>query len=348
MTGTACHGALELFVKAVYLDGIKEWTDLDALLAFYQIAYMDTFQSADLDTPEYFDGLDLIKTWHKRTEINDTVISCEVKSFFNVKTSAGVIPFNYIWDRCDKLDDTTYRVVDYKTIRASLSPEQLKAKIQPRAYALAAQIQFPQAKRIWVTFDMLRHDPVGIVFTREDNANFYRYLQRAAERIIATPEDQAPETLNPDCAWCIRKATCETLMASQAGGTVFSLTADEAAKKKLEVDSQIKALGYLSSSLDEILMKEAEANDLIEWETSEVKVLISASKRRALDSSAAIDIIGPELAKKYGKMNLGEIDKLLKSDDLTDAQKSKIRNLIYNKWGEPSAKVFPLNPIDEE
>lgn len=348
LTGTSVHGGLESFVKSVYIDKKADWSDKQLLLDMYQLAYVETFNTANLETDEYADGLELTNKWYDRTTIKGTVISCETKSNFPIKTSVGDIPFTYIWDRCDQLDATTIKVVDYKTIRAYLSSEDLKRKIQPRAYALAAQIQFPQAERIWVEFDLLRHDSVGAVFTKEDNAAMYRYLQRAAERIIATDEENTPETLNPECHFCVRKVVCKTLGRAAAGGTVFGISAEEAALRKLEIDSQIKALGYLSAELDTVLMAEAQLRDEIEWVTPSAKVAITARKTRKINPTAVANIIGYDIAKKYNGFTMGNVDKLLKGHELTDEQKNELRAEIYFTWGEPSAKVTPLDTIDEE
>lgn len=346
-TGTAVHGALELFVKAVFLEKTANWEDEKLLLDLYEVSYMQTFNSADTATAEFEDGLELVKKWYARTELKDEVISCEVKENFRIKTSVGEIPFNFIWDRADKISDTEYRVVDYKTVRVPVSAEELKSRIQPRAYALAAQIKWPNAERIWVTYDLLRHDPVGIVFTREDNVAFWKYLKRAAERIIATDEENPPQTLNPDCRFCIVKQKCETLQKSIAGGTTFSVNPEEAAVRKMQVSSQIKALEAFEAELDSILVKEAEARDEISWDTGDVHVDITASRRRTLNSHSAAKVLGPELTAKYGTFTLGNIDKILKEENLTLEQREALKEAIGVKWGEPSAKVKPLSPIEE-
>lgn len=348
LTGTSVHWALEHFVKQVYIDKTAKWEDSKLFLDLYKIGYMDTFGSANLDTPEYIDGLDLAKKWYMRTKLADTVVSCEVKENFAIKTSIGKIPVNYIWDRCDMLEDGSIRVIDYKTIRATVSPEQLREKIQPRLYALAAQIKWPHAPRIWVTYDLLRHDPVGASFTKEENLEFYRYLQRAAERIIATDEDIVPETLNPECRFCARLATCDTMQKSIAGGSIMGIEPDAAAFRLLQVDSQMKALKQLADQLDAILLKEAEERDEYEWTTDKVAVKITARGMRSINSNAAAQILGPELTAKYGTFGIGKIDDIIKAEDLTDKQISDLKALIFKRYGEPSAKVSLKNPIEED
>lgn len=340
--GTACHYALELFVRDVYIDKKYGWDEVKHLKAYYDIGYIETFGTANFDTDAYRDGADLVAKWYARNKegLPNRVLSCETKENFVIKTSAGEIPWNYIYDRLDQIDEETYEVVDYKSIRAFIRPEDLKKKIQPRSYALAAQIRYPDAKRIWVSFDMLRHDgPVGVVFTREENADTYRYIKRAAERIIATDEDKVEETLNEECKWCIRKVSCETLQRANAGGTVHGMSIEEIAQKKLDIDAQILALKYAQEELDKQLCLEAEHRNEFEFEVGNVSVNITARGTRKPNSNAIVNIVGPELSAKYGNFTMTNVDKMLKSGELSDDQKRMVEAQITKTWGEPSAKV---------
>lgn len=339
--GTSVHFALEHFVRDVYLEHKIDWGDVKHLKAYYDIGYVETFNSSNFDTDAYRDGAALVAKWYDENKegLPNKVLTCEVKENFLIKTSAGEIPFNFIWDRCDQIDDNTYEVVDYKTIRAPVQPQQLKEKIQPRAYALAAQIKWPDATKIWVTFDMLRYGPVGVVFTRDENAQTYRYLKRAAERIIATDENNVPEILNPECKWCIRKATCDTLQQAYVGGTVHGLTIEEIAERKEQIGNQLLALKYADEELDKALVTHAEKEEIFEWDAGEFEVEITARKTRKPNSDAILRIIGPELATRYGNMTMTNIDKMLKSGELSADQVKQVNKYITLTWGSPSAKV---------
>lgn len=340
MVGTSVHYALEKFVMAVKFEKSHGW-ELDKLLAYYDIGYMETFGNGDFESAEYLDGLELTKNWFARTNLTDTnVISCEVKSRFKIKTSAGDIPFTYIWDRCDQISETEIRVVDYKSIRARVTAEQLKQKIQPRGYALAAQIQFPKATKIWVEFDLLRHESVGAVFSKEDNAITYRRLQREAERILATPDGHAPETLNPECGYCVRKAECKTLQKNIDGGGIFSLSLDDVAERKKQVADQLKGLKILDETLNEVLLTEAKARDLFEFETERFNITLTARATRKANSKEVMRILGPELTAAHGNMTVTSLDKLIKSGVLNDDQIREIKQYISKTYGEPTPKIM--------
>src|ERR1044071_34422 len=172
--GLAVHGALEDFI----VNGYKPQGD-DKAAAMLENYFFHHYHDLFSDESRKAEGLTMCRTWFERTDLSGrTVLSTEKKDTFLIPTSAGKIPFNYLWDRCDKLDDKVLEVIDYKTIARPISPDGLKDKIQARCYGLAAQLQYPDAERVWVTFDLLRYDPVGIVFTKDDNRATWKYLKQ--------------------------------------------------------------------------------------------------------------------------------------------------------------------------
>jgi len=349
--GTAVHGALEEYVKLVHLD--KQGAENEKiLLDFFRLSYMQTFNTTELNTIEYLEGIEMLKKWFKRTDFSKfTVVSCEVKENFPIKTSIGDIPFNYIWDRHDQLDEKIYRVVDYKTNRWALNPGDLKKKIQARAYGLAAQIKYPDAERIWVQFDMLRHEgPVGIVFTRDDNIATWKFMREKAEQIIATPDDEVPETLNPECLFCPIQVSCTALTKNVNIGGILSINEPaQMIDKRAELEWQQKAIASAISKLDEVIIGQAKARDVLEFESDSYHMKVGISSQRAIDAEMAENVLPPELARRYmGKsLTIGNVDKLLKGPELSDEQKRQLTSLIYFKKGEPRVKIEAKNPIDD-
>lgn len=347
--GTACHGALEMYVKACYLEKNQQPT-LKLLLDLFRMSYMTTFGTSDTETDDYADGVSMLTAWFERTSFaNRRVVSCEVKSMFPIKTSIGEIPLNYIWDRFDELEDAPgeYEVVDYKTNRFSLRPEDLKKKVQARVYALAAQIQMPQATKIWVRFDLLRHDSVGVVFTREENAATWRFIKEEAERIIATPDDKAPETLNPECRFCVRKTTCGALERNVGVGGSFGLTIPEMIDRRAALQYQIKAIESAIGEMDEAIITEAKAQDVEEFYTDMNRLYFGISSRRSVDAERVAKVVGDDVFRKYGGIGItmADFDKLCKDPAVDAAKKAQLKSLVYQRKGEPTVKVEPRDPI---
>jgi hypothetical protein len=355
MVGTSCHYALEKFVEWVYLTKEGKWSDVKQLELFYMRGFMETFGHGDFQCDEYKDGWELVLKWWKRTDLSDAaeIISVENKQNFPVPVimpGTGEkfdIPCTYIMDRMDVLvydangDEEVVRVVDYKTIRIPLDSDELKQKVQAKVYALMAKIKYPKARRIWVVFDLLRHESVGVAFDHADCVEIWEWLKREAQRIVDTPENNPPESLNDECRFCVRKATCKTLLANVQHGGIFSLDPLAIAQLKLELEQRIKGLQGLVSECEGQLLAEASARDELEWNAGPVDVEITASRRRNVTDPELLNkILGPDLVAQYGKIGVTEIDSLLKTPGLlTDDQKAEIKELVKWKYGDLKAKV---------
>lgn len=347
--GSAVHGALELYVQKCILTNEFE-PSLKVLKDFFQMSFISLFKTVDLDSPEYRDGVEMLERWHARTDFSGVeVVSCEIKESFPIKTSAGEIPFNFIWDRHDKIDEDVYKVIDYKTNRWGYSPQDLRGLIQARAYGLAAQIKYPNAKEIWVEFDMLRHaGPVGTVFSRDDNISTWKWLKAKAEEILATPESSAPETLNPECHWCVRKFQCKAVRSNiLVGGIMSAASGPEVVDLRAQLEWQKKAVTAAIEELDSRILQEARDLDVMEMESDHHMLSVAVSSSRAIDADRAAMILGPQLTRKYGSTSLtmGTVDKLLKGDELSPEQKKQLSGLIYSKTGEPRIKASRRNSL---
>lgn len=344
MVGSACHDALEPYVRAVYIDKTKA-PNFDYLKSLFEISYMKVFNSTDFKTAEFKDGLSLLKKWFERTDLSTvTVLEVENKKRFPLKTSIGEIPFTYILDRLDMLEPGVYRVVDYKTNSFPLSPSELREKIQARVYAMTVMMHFPDAKRIWVEFDMLRHDgPVGTVFDREDCVETWHYLKSVAERIIAIPEDPAKrdmrelETLNTECHFCVRKTTCGAFKNNINAGGVFSVTTAELVDRRAELSYAKKMIESAIKEMDEVILGDARMTDTQRFEGVENDLVVTSRSVRAIDPDLALRVIGPELFQKFGKstITIGNVERLMDGEELTPEQKKDLSGLIYSQSGAP-------------
>ena len=343
--GTACHEALEMYVKG----GHHNPPDLKALMKFYDEAYWKVFK----DASRFDEGKEILEGWWARTDLLDgrKILSTEVKQTFPIKTASGAeVPFNYIWDRCDELPDGGIEVVDYKTLIMPISHEDLRKKIQARLYGLAAQIQFPKAPVIWVTFDLLRHDSVGIKLTRENNIETYRYLQAVTERIIA--DDYQEEKLNPDCRFCVRNSTCPTLGSHVKGGGPLRFSTPEAAiDQRARLEYASKALTQQVKDLDEYLLEWAERENLLEYQTEETSFNIAVQNRRSIPTEnieRAAKLLGPAIMARYGSLTMRSVDAILKGENLDADVKQELKRLIKRNPTAPSVKTKPLAALGEE
>jgi RecB family exonuclease len=341
--GSSVHGGLEQFVKAVFIDKVMAPT-FNNLRMFYMASFGEEFGWIDQQSELYLDGLDLLETWFKRIDEFQEfkVISCEMKETFPLGTTAGEIPFTYIFDRLDQMPDGTIRVVDYKTSRWNVTADELREKIQARAYGVAAQLKFPEAKRIWVQFEMLRHGaPVGVMFTKEQNRNSYRYLRAAAERIIKTPRDDAPETLNSECKFCIRVGTCESVVSNTLAGGIVGMNLKDQIDRYALLDAQRSAVLSALSQLEGAITTQAKKEDWHENEGELARIRFKASRRRYVDSDMVAHIVPHEIWVKYGSQSitLRNFEAMIKDPVLNDSQRAQLRGMVNEGWSEPKLKV---------
>lgn len=347
--GTACHGAMEHYVKAVYVDRIDGADDLGILLGFYDNAYEDTFGYLDKSADTYKDGVQMLKRWHERTDLSDVeILSLEKKETIMFKTPQGPKKLNYIIDRVDTFmdgDQKVIRLTDYKTIRANLSPEQLRAKPQARMYAMCLAIQYKDIEydRIDIEFDLLRYEPVCVSFDREENLATWDWLKSLVRRIDAADESKLSslETLNPGCGWCVRKATCSALKKNIDGGGIAGMSDNELAAIKEQAEAQAKANKYLIEEVNDILLHQAQTNNEIEWETDDYEIVFKSRRSSVVDNDEIAEILGPEQMARYGKVGVTDIKKMLKDEEsgLSVAQQSRLRSAIKTEFGSPKPTV---------
>ena len=337
--GTAVHAALELYVRTAVVEQ-DEKQDKKHLQWCYRNEYPKVFGALDMSSTNYMDGVILLNNWFDRTSFKGfEVLLLETKESFDVPLPGGESrPFNYIFDRLDYLGNNEYRVVDYKTIRANLTYEQLRRKLQARVYGLAAQIRHKDAKRIFVEFDLLRHTPVGVVYTRDENANTWRLIKSKAAELWLM--DEPEEQLNPNCRYCVRAAGCATLQSNIAVGGIEHLTIEQMVDMRLRLDSQAKGISSLVDEIDIRVLLEMERRETLTLEGDIMGVAEASfsSRRSVTDPSAIADIVGPDIASRYGSFRLGDIDRMFKEEVLTAEQQERIKRFITKSHSAPTIK----------
>lgn len=369
-TGTTCHYALEHHVHDVYIAKTHEWDDLANLLKHYDDGYVLTFKTRNKDTDAYKDGLSLVKAWHKRTDLSKvTVLTTEQKvrtstqvplpeTIIDYKTGDPIIEMllTYIFDRCDYFvkDDGTkvVRVVDYKSVQAMWTYDDIEEKIQTKIYGLAAFIQYKDwaPDEVQVVMDLLRHDRcVGVSFTRDEVIATWTYLQETVRDILAMRREDAPYRVGDGCRYCPIKVSCPALNANIDGGGIQSLiTIDQLIDARYRLDGQAKGLAQLVREIDSAIMRHAKETKATSFEAAGLKVQITAKGMRQItDTEKVAKIIGPDKMARIGKVGVGEIDKLIKDDMLTDEQKGEIKSLITKEYGKPSVSIKPPPPIKD-
>lgn len=339
--GIVCHGTLEDFLRAVFIRKSDSWDEGLFWKMFNENALKILGPSQT--SAEYEDANDICRRWFNTKNRYDDlaavqILSLESKNTFMLKISGHEIPFNYIMDRLDRIGPGEYRVVDYKTNRVGLNANQLRGKLQARLYALMVQIAYKDAEKIWVQFDFLRHEPVEVLFTRDENIAMWKELKQRAQDIVDTQENRAAETLNPDCGWCVRKASCKKLQSHINVGGILSKTPDELAEIHYNLLNQKKAQEQLLGEVETQLLRYAVNENLLEFETEFGTVSVTAKVTRSVDNELAAAILGP-LAGNYQRFSVTDIDKILKQKILPQGQADMLKEVIKKNVSAPTIKV---------
>lgn len=341
LLGTTCHSALEDFVAS---GEAQAGAPLKVLEEHFTRYYWVNFTSDD----RLAEGLAMMKRWHKRQDWEDReVISTEVKESIMIPTSVGEIPFNFIIDRLDRVLSTRgIEVVDYKSNWVPMTYDDLRTSPQPQFYGMVARLKFPDAEDIWVKFDFLRHDPIGIKVSKADNRQAWNFLRQTAERIIAS--DGTVETINKDCVWCVRQHSCEAMTRNIAGGGIMAVASDigAAAKRHHELTVAQKVIKKMLDDVDGIITSHMEHEGMTEFDTQEVHVELSSGRRRAVDGQLVAKIVGGEIYGKYADIGIGKLETMIKDEPLTPEQVTAIESNIEWRFNRVGVRVKPIGPID--
>ena len=339
--GSCLHACLEEFVNPVDM-ATGKW-DWDSLEFLWFCNWAKFFPGQPPRGDVWDDGLKILQGWFNRTgQLQDiqegVVVSREIKSNFPVPYRLdGVkheVAFNYIIDRLDQIDATTWRVVDYKSQRIPWNAEEMRKKLQVLLYALAVKIEHPEADKIWVQFDFLRTGTVSVLFRHGDLVAAWKLVRVLLQQVIDTPEEDTPERLNENCGYCVRKLKCATLLKHMPHG-ILGMTEDDIVEAYLNLKDSIKALGILKEEIEDALLVKAAAEDMLEWYTEGGALIkVTAPSRRGINRDRMSDILGQELMKKYGRINVGDLETLRADPAVTMEQKSLLNSAVEMVQGE--------------
>lgn len=333
--GTACHSALEYYVKFAVMKKAQPAT-LETLLEFFQMFYLKVFKDSDFVKPQYDEGVQMMKDWFKRNQSWDNfkVISAEQKKTFMVPTSAGEIPCNFIIDRLDSIDDETMRVVDYKSWRSRLYPEDVKNTVQARIYAVAVKIMYPKIKQVIVVYDQLRYTDVGVYFTERDLREAWTFLQREVQLLVELTEADIRETINPECGFCVKKNNCGAFRKHTAAGGIHSLTPQQVLERAAEILDAKKMLDSAYEEIQTLLTSQVGNDEDMELSHTaknglQIEARIGNSYSSWVKQNEVRELVGDKVYLRYATLSTSGHKKMLGDPDLTADQVVALEKLKY-------------------
>lgn len=209
--GLAVHSALE-FAGKIWLKKSKfDKEDVKLILEEYEKVAVDEGVE-DLDV--HATGKLLVKSRIDNFMTGTKLIGLETKFGFGSKglqvtTKDGVSLIGAI-DKIEEIDEDTLLIVDYKTSKTAPTSNQLKTEPQLSIYDFVASKLWPQYKRIILSFDLLRLEPMYTYRTVDERNEFEEYIKVIYDQMKALKPENVKASLNMFCPWCDYRDYCGT------------------------------------------------------------------------------------------------------------------------------------------
>lgn len=340
--GTTLHSALEMYVKEVYVDH-RSLPSPITLASIFELLFLKEY-GIEGDPEIKATGLAMCARWSEKEPthmMGREILSLEEKKFILIETSAGPIKLNYILDRFDRIGPNRYEVIDYKSSFFNETERSMRSLLQVFIYALAKYIEHSDAELMLVTFDMLRYKPVTIEVTKEEARQAFATVCNLIEDILATDENNPPETINKSCNFCVRKTGCKTLQKNINVGGLFSLDLQGQIDLRTELELKIKGLKALQTELDELVEESLGKSLMTELETGKSRAHFVVPRKNEIKNIPLIARkLGLDEFLRFGKVDITQeqFKKLLKEEKLDSVTKAELEALLESGYSDPKLK----------
>jgi len=254
--GSVLHAALErVYRLIVELKLIGRFPE-EQLIAFFE----EEWKKASLfDFASFQEGVKILRDYACEHALVDYTTVLGIEQEFRIEVE-GFEVRGFI-DRVDRIDDETVLITDYKSNRAIFTRDEVDQDLQLSIYAMAARVLWPWAKKVRLSFYLLRHGfRMETARSDEDLAAARRYVA-----MLGRASEQASEyeaRLNENCNWCDHRMQCPVYHRALLG-KVENLCQDEkdleaVAREREEVAKLAKALYARKEALERILKKQIE------------------------------------------------------------------------------------------
>lgn len=201
--GSAVHEVLEKLVQE-HVDGERvgplSKTRAEEL---WQLVWKETEMSG---VEVYQEGLDILTQFVRQHTHLDHLDILAVEQPFSFTLPGDLQVIGYI-DRIDRIDDETIEVIDYKTSRQLYMSYEVDKSLQLSLYQIAAQQLWPWAKKVRLSYWMLRHDLRQSTERRPNELEgVKKYVATLGEQ-IRDAQEFTPK-LNTYCGSCDYRKKC--------------------------------------------------------------------------------------------------------------------------------------------
>ena len=314
--GKTIHAVLERLIKEVVDDERTGTLSEERAIELYREAWgAERLTGMDV----FAEGLAILRRFIAEQGVVDHRDVLAIEKEFRLPVG----PFEVLGfiDRVDWIDDETVEVIDYKTNHQLFTRDEVDTSLQMSLYEVAVRRLWPWAKKVKLTFWMLRH---GVrqetTRTEEQLADALAYVEtlgRQTETATAYPA-----RLNTNCSYCDHRKQCPAYADALKGKREFIVEdladLEGVAREREEVARLAKALYARKEELEDILKAQLKERDELVLGGVRYRMFATTSLDYPLEPTLSLlaDATGlsrDEVLGKLGAIDKKALDALLKS-----------------------------------
>ena len=314
--GKTIHAVLERLIKEVVDDERTGTLSEERAIELYREAWgAERLTGMDV----FAEGLAILRRFIAEQGVVDHRDVLAVEKEFRLPVG----PFEVLGfiDRVDWLDDETVEVIDYKTNHQLFTRDEVDTSLQMSLYEVAVRRLWPWAKKVKLTFWMLRH---GVrqetTRTEEQLADALAYVETLGRQTETATE--YPARLNTNCSYCDHRKQCPAYADALKGKREFIVEdladLEGVAREREEVARLAKALYARKEELEDILKAQLKERDELVLGGVRYRMFATTSLDYPLEPTLSLlaDATGlsrDEVLGKLGAIDKKALDALLKS-----------------------------------
>lgn len=314
--GKTIHAVLERLIKEVVDDERTGTLSEERAIELYREAW-GAEQLTGMDV--FAEGLAILRRFIAEQGVVDHRDVLAIEKEFRLPVG----PFEVLGfiDRVDWIDDETVEVIDYKTNHQLFTRDEVDTSLQMSLYEVAVRRLWPWAKKVKLTFWMLRH---GVrqetTRTEEQLADALAYVETLGRQTETATE--YPARLNTNCSYCDHRKQCPAYAEALKGKREFIVEdladLEGVAREREEVARLAKALYARKEELEDILKAQLKERDELVLGGVRYRMFATTSLDYPLEPTLSLlaDATGlsrDEVLGKLGAIDKKALDALLKS-----------------------------------
>jgi RecB family exonuclease len=314
--GKTIHAVLERLIKEVVDDERTGPLSEERAIELYREAWgAERLTGMDV----FAEGLAILRRFIAEQGVVDHRDVLAIEKEFRLPVG----PFEVLGfiDRVDWIDDETVEVIDYKTNHQLFTRDEVDTSLQMSLYEVAVRRLWPWAKKVKLTFWMLRH---GVrqqtTRTEEQLADALAYVETLGRQTETATE--YPARLNSNCSYCDHRKQCPAYADALKGKREFIVEdladLEGVAREREEVARLAKALYARKEELEDILKAQLKERDELVLGGVRYRMFATTSLDYPLEPTLSLlaDATGlsrDEVLGKLGAIDKKALDALLKS-----------------------------------